>query len=42
MRELLGRSVKSDPPLVQHQDGVIQFQVRERVGHRQDDAAILP
>ena len=42
MRELLGRSVKSDPPLVQHQDGVIQFQVRERVSHRQDDAAILP
>ena len=41
MGQLRGRSVKSDPPLVQHQDGIIQLQMRKRVGDGKHDAAVL-
>ena len=39
--QLLGRPVEGDAALVQHEDGIVEFQMRQRVGHREHDAAVL-
>ncbi len=41
MGQLLGRAVEGQAALVQHEDRVIEFQMRQRVGHREHDPAVL-
>ena len=41
MGQLLRRPVKRDAALVQHEDGIVELQMRQRVGHREHDAAVL-
>ncbi len=42
VKEKFGRAVVGEPALVQNEHAVIQVEVPETVGHRQNDALVVP